>query len=219
MNRLFLYILNFLPIIIIFLLASYTTSFAIISNTILGKLFAVILILFYIKHDKLIGLFVCLLVVFYYQTDFVNYINMLNNPIDVLPATSRLSPKELDEPIFETMETLSDSGLSIDDAYTVPIYTDAVGSQDQRKTEFRKQYCKKGHLIHKGLHITNENAEHIFPDIKHTGEYHKCNLCDNTCDFSFVNNKLEMEEILVKPKNSNDWVAYVWESMINLQTK
>jgi len=143
---------------------------------------------------------------------------MLNNPIAVLPATSRLSPKELDEPIFETMETLSNSGLSIEDAYTVPIYK-AQTAADQKKAEFRKQYCKKGHLIHKGQHISNENAEHIFPEIKPADEHHKCNLCDNTCDFSFVNNKLEMEEVLVKPKNSNDWVAFVWESMMNSQAK
>jgi len=118
MNRLLTYLINFLPIFIIFLLVFYTNTFAIISNTILGKLFAVLLILFYVKHDK---------------------------------------------------------------------YT-----------------------------IHNEMSEHIFPEIKHNDEHHKCNLCDNTCDFSFVEKKINMEDLLVKPKSSNDWVVYVWENMMNL---
>lgn len=194
--------------------------FTVISNTILGKLFAVVLIFFYIKHDKLIGLFVCLLVIFYYQTDFVNYINILNNPVDSLTTPSKLSPKEVDPPIFENMETLTGCGLlRVEDAYKTPILKDANGLQDQKKAEFRKQYCKKGHLINKGQAINNENSEHIFTEIKQPDEYHKCNLCDNTCDFSFINKKIEMEEVLVKPKNSNDWLVYVWESMMNSSGK
>jgi len=205
-----LLLLNFLPIIIIFLLVSYTNSFATISNTILGKLFALILIFFYIKQDKFIGLFVCLLVILYYQSDYIRYFDWLNKPVTYLPIPSTLSPKTID-PIFENMETLADSGLGLSDAYPVALHKE---SDSGKKSEFRKTYCKKGHLIHKGQHVSNENAEHIFPEIKHTNEYHNCNLCDDTCDFSFVNKKIDTEEILVKPKDSNDWVTIVWESMM-----
>jgi hypothetical protein len=197
--------------IIIFLLVSYTNNFAAISNTILGKLFALVLIFFYIKQDKFIGLFVCLLVILYYQSDYISYFDWLNKPVTYLPSSSILSPKTID-PIFENMETLADSGLELSDAYPVALHKET----DSGKTsEFRKTYCKKGHLIHKGQNVSNENAEHVFPKIKHANEYHKCNLCDDTCDFSFVNKKIDTEEILVKPKDSNDWVMIVWESMMN----
>jgi hypothetical protein len=200
--------------IIIFLLVSYTNNFAAISNTILGKLFALVLIFFYIKQDKFIGLFVCLLVILYYQSDYISYFDWLNKPITYLPSPSTLSPKTID-PIFENMETLADSGIGLSDAYPSSLHK--VSDLD-KKIEFRKTYCKKGHLIQKGQHVSNENSEHIFPEIKQMNEYQKCNLCDDTCDFSFINKKLDTEEILVKPKDSNDWIAIVWETMINSNT-
>jgi hypothetical protein len=216
MNRLLLYLINFLPIFIIFLLVFYTNTFAIISNTILGKLFAVLLILFYVKHDKYIGLFICLLIIFYYQNDYITYFDWLNKPTAYLKTTTKLSPKEID-PIFENMKNISDSnGLDIKDAYSLSIYKEENSNTNQKKDIFRKKYCKKGHLIHKGQSIHNEMSGHIFPEIKHNDEHHKCNLCDNTCDFSFVEKKINMEDLLVKPKSSNDWVVYVWENMMNL---
>lgn len=209
MNKLLL--LNFIPIIIVFLLVSYTNTFASISNTILGKLFALILIFFYIKQDKFVGLFVCLVVILYYQSDYISYFDWLNKPVTYLPTPSKLSPKTID-PIFENMATLADSGLGLSDAYPTSLHQE---TDSNKKSEFRKTYCKKGHLIHKGQHVSNENSEHIFSEIKQANEYHKCNLCDETCDFSLVNKKIDTEDILVKPKNSNDWVIIVWESMMN----
>jgi hypothetical protein len=210
MNKLLL-LLNFLPIVVIFLLVSYTDIFAAISNTILGKLFALLIIFFYIKQDKYIGLFVCLLVISYYQSDYISRFDWLNKPVTHLPSSSTLSPKTID-PIFENMATLSDSGLGLSDAYPISLHKE---SDSDKKSKFRKTYCKKGHLIHKGQPISNENSEHIFPEIKHADEHHKCNLCDNSCDFSFLNKKIDTEEILVKPKSSNDWVVIVWESMMS----
>jgi hypothetical protein len=64
-------VLNFLPIIIIFLLVSYSDIMAEWSHTILGKFLAVALIIFYTKIDVLSGLVVCSLIILYYQTDYV----------------------------------------------------------------------------------------------------------------------------------------------------
>jgi Na+/H+ antiporter NhaC len=72
-------VVNFVPIILLFLLVTYTPEFVKFSHSILGKAFAVILILFYVKLDFILGLFVCALVIFYYQTDYVeSFNNMLN---------------------------------------------------------------------------------------------------------------------------------------------
>lgn len=64
-------VINFLPIVLIFLLATYTPQFAAFSQTALGRLLAIFLILFYLKLDFLTGLFVCVLIILYYQTDYV----------------------------------------------------------------------------------------------------------------------------------------------------
>ena len=63
-------IIKLLPIIIVFLLVVYSREFVEFSHTILGKLIAVSIIVFYIKCDILYGLLACLLVIFYYQSDF-----------------------------------------------------------------------------------------------------------------------------------------------------
>jgi hypothetical protein len=63
-------IIKLLPIIIVFLLVVYSREFVELSHTILGKFMAVSIIVFYIKCDILYGLLACLLVIFYYQSDF-----------------------------------------------------------------------------------------------------------------------------------------------------
>lgn len=63
-------IIKLLPIIIVFLLVVYSREFVEFSHTILGKLIAVSIIVFYIKCDILYGLLACLLTIFFYQSDF-----------------------------------------------------------------------------------------------------------------------------------------------------
>jgi len=65
-------ILQFIPIILAFLLLAYSKPMAQFSYTILGKLFSVLLIIYYTSFDKMVGLFVCGLVILYYQLDCVD---------------------------------------------------------------------------------------------------------------------------------------------------
>ena len=68
---------QFIPIILVFLLLTQSKRLAIFSNSVLGKLIAVSLIIFYTNIDKILGLFVCALVILYYQLDYVEaYLNM-----------------------------------------------------------------------------------------------------------------------------------------------
>lgn len=59
------------PVIVVFLLALYSESVIQFSHSILGKLLAVGIIVFYTILDKYVGLFVCALVLLYYQMDVV----------------------------------------------------------------------------------------------------------------------------------------------------
>lgn len=69
-------LLLLIPIIIIYFLLAYTKGAIVFSNTILGKLCAVILIAFYTNVDAIFGLLICVLVILYYQSDYVE--GMLN---------------------------------------------------------------------------------------------------------------------------------------------
>ena len=62
---------QFIPIIVIITLLSYSKEFVNMSTTILGKIFAICIVLFYTSLDKYMGLVLCLLVIVYYQSDFV----------------------------------------------------------------------------------------------------------------------------------------------------
>ena len=64
------------PLLLLFAYQKSPTKFVTYSNSILGKLLAVIVIFMYLNIDYLYGLLVCLLFILYYQSDFFE--NMTN---------------------------------------------------------------------------------------------------------------------------------------------
>ena len=77
-------IVKLLPIILVFLLVVHTREMIDFSHSILGRFAAVSIIFFYIKTDILYGLLACLLVILYYQTDFVNQFSDENDKIKMV---------------------------------------------------------------------------------------------------------------------------------------
>lgn len=186
-------LLNFLPIIIIFLLVSYSDLMAQWSHTILGKLFSVILIIFYTRIDIIAGLVVCALVILYYQTDYVEGF-IPNSEIegfssDILPETDNEIESD-DQDV-----SLEDSFEILEDAYPT-ILKDSV-IHDSKTNQFRQKNCSKGHLVHKGQIINNEIAEHVFPEIQQN-DFHKCNICDHSCEFKLIDRKIDAQDKIMK---------------------
>jgi len=64
-------IYKLIPIVLVFFLFIKTNEFVLYSNTILGKLFAMIILLFYAKQDIMLGVLVCFIIAIYYQTIFL----------------------------------------------------------------------------------------------------------------------------------------------------
>jgi hypothetical protein len=159
-------VLNFLPIIIIVLLVTYTAEIADISHTILGKIVAVSIILFYSSIDRISGLFVCLLIILYYQSDYIESFTRegLETKYELLDTSPKITPNEPE-----------------------------IKSLLLRKEEFRNTYCTNGHLVYKGQSIRPDMAEHIFPEIEERS-FKKCNICNTKCDLNFVNKKIDNEE-------------------------
>ena len=73
-------LLNFLPMIILYLVATYSPEIAKLSHTLLGKAIAVGVILLYTFSDILTGLLACALIIFYYQTDYVEGFSVVGEP-------------------------------------------------------------------------------------------------------------------------------------------
>jgi hypothetical protein len=191
-------LLNFLPIIIIFLLVSYSDQMAQWSHTILGKFFAILLILFYTKIDVLSGLVVCALVILYYQTDFVEGFAPKS---EIEGFSTPESDNDVSNDTNEGNEPEIDSFEILDDAYpdtpTEPVL------YESKVDRFRQKHCSKGHLVHKGQHVSNEMAEHVFPEIEQK-DFHKCNICDYSCDFKFIDRKIQVQDQLIKPLSGRE---------------
>jgi len=176
-------LIEFIPIILIFLLVTYTEKMVKWSNTSLGKLLIITIVLFYASIDKLYGILVCLLIILFYQSDSVE--NMLNKP-----NTETFEPiidKPLEHSAVKPLETTSYACQ-----YELPkVTTDLV------KNKFRKKHCEKGHLVNKGQKIKIDMTEHVFPEVLLND---KCNICDTNCDFRIIENQLNVAERLL-PKS------------------
>jgi len=196
-------IIQFIPIIIIFTLLKFSKDFVNFSFTILGKLIAILIIIFYSAIDIMVGLCVCGLVILYYQSDYVE--NMLNIS-DVL---------EIDD-VIDIPSLENDNGIPDDGMYLVPMATNT----DNKKTrqikgkqpckskcnkcegmtdykpdlidQFKKENCVGGDLKYKDMTVKNDMAEHVFSELAFNNK--PCNACDNTCKYSIIEGKIKTEE-------------------------
>jgi hypothetical protein len=107
-----------IPPILLFLFLSHRQAFMEFSHGILGKLISVCIIVFYTLIDYYLGLFVCLLILFYYQTDVME--NMLN-------------------------VSLKDTGIHSFPFASLNMYDETPKSdppeQNQVNREFQQEYC------------------------------------------------------------------------------
>jgi len=208
---------QFIPIIVIITLLSYSNEFVNMSNTILGKIFAICIVLFYTHLDKYMGLVLCLLVIVYYQSDFVE--NMLNTDetMDKLFENFESSKKEeLSNPTQgdkqiqdgdKKQSQLQENMSSLSDVYAADTQNDpdkdeepdTEGMTKQKEgmttvSDFRKQNCKGKKLLSKGSEVKPDMVKHIFPNVEFTN--HTCNVCDDSCNFSIIENRLKTEKEL-----------------------
>ena len=78
-------IIQFLPIVLIFLFLSKNSDFIEFSKTVPGKLLATLIIIFCISVDKTIGLFSCAVILLYYH---LLYQVNVKESMDILDADS-----------------------------------------------------------------------------------------------------------------------------------
>ena len=176
-------LIEFIPIILIFLLLTYTEKMITWSNTSLGKLMIISIVLFYASIDKLYGILVCLLFILFYQSDTVE--NMLNKH-----DMEFFEPNNEYKLEYSVKKPLEMSSYKCQ--YELPkITTDLV------KREFRQKHCEKGHLVNKGQKVKIDMSEHVFPELSLKD---KCNICDKYCDFNIIEKQLNISEELA-PKS------------------
>jgi hypothetical protein len=190
MNHIKNTIAQFIPIIAIFIILSQYRICVEFSHTILGKILAACLVLFYTSIDKVLGLFVCALVILFYQMDCVE--NMLN--VESFDTIEKEEEEEEVEQEYMKIRPAKSCGCVVQDVETFVNYeTDAETFLQDGKVqdEFIREHCKKGALTHKDMNVKNEMAQHVYPELKFKKDY--CNVCTPTCQFSIIESKLKTE--------------------------
>lgn len=198
-------ITQFIPIIIIFLLLSYPKNVIKLSHSILGRLVAVLIIIYYSSFDKYLGLLVCGLVIFYYQMDYEEGFE----DQEIFEDQERFE-HELEQEGFETakdtISTLLDNSYKQFTYYT-NLYNDEIPKPiiaTEHEENFRNEYCdKNGNVIYKDSIINLEMLKHLFPEINFNND--KCNPCDNNCKFSMIDSKLNNNEKLKPISTTAFW--------------
>ena len=204
---------QFIPIVIIYFLLSCSEYFSDIANTVLGKLLAILIIVYYTTIDKKLGLLVCSLTIWYYQSNMFE--NMLNMD-EVMSSMFNNNTKEKDDEKekvegMENMECSKNKSLSTKETMSnlENIYKSEnkvqesfahMQNKDNYPNEFRKEYCDGNILKYKDMNVRGDMIEHVFPDLKYEDD--KCNPCSETCDFS-MEKRIKVEDEM-KPKFSKE---------------
>lgn len=191
------------------------------SHSILGKLLAVFIIIYYTVLDKTIGLLVCSFIILYYQSEIVenmlNMDNLMKNMFEKPESkedTEETEEKEKEadvegmQPMNPTKKkelTTEETMSNIEKTYTpenrVQASFETMQNKDGYPEEFRKQYCDGNILKYKDMNVRGDMIEHIFPEVEYKED--KCNPCSETCDFSIIENRIKTETELI-PKFSKD---------------
>ena len=200
-----LVIMQFVPIVLILVYLVYPYKFHIASNSVLGKLCAIMLIMYYTRMDFMYGTICCFIVILYYQ--------MLVVEENFDPSSSSDNDKDSsvnvkDSSVNDKDSSVNDKDSSVNDKDS-KTDSDLVDSEiinieqfNAAKDEFIKEKCKNGVLMYKDLPVKSEMADHIYSEIKFNTKQ-KCNPCDRTCDYNIIETKLKTEQELI-PKTSKN---------------
>jgi hypothetical protein len=175
-------IAEFLPIILIYIYIKNNKEFLAFSNSILGKIISIIIIIFYTILNKYIGLLICFIIIIFYKYnkkesfDILEYTNTENLSIDEI--------ENVEDPIYLDINTNAKNKElkknTIDKEKTI----DKKIIRENKEDFFRKTNCNNGNLYYKNMKIKNEMVEHIFPEMKYKNII--CNPCNETCEISII---------------------------------
>ena len=184
-------VMQFIPIFLILFYATYRYDFIKLSYSILGKLFAVMLIFYYTRMDFIYGTICCIIVILYYQQTEMEGFGMKEK------KTEKEKEEEKEDIVEDGTNVSLEEGF---ETFEPPIIS--IDQFNAAKDEFIKEKCKNGVLMYKDFPVKSEMADHVYSEIKFN-EKSKCNPCDRTCDYNIIEAKQATEKKLI-PKMSND---------------
>lgn len=188
-------VMQFIPIVLVLFYSTFRYEFNRISHSILGKLFAVMLILYYTRMDWIYGVMCCIVVIFYYQQ--TETFEGFDGELSKSKSKSKSNTKTI-----EKMDEEVEDGTNLPDINEEFTGVISIDQFNTAKDEFIREKCKNGVLMYKDFPVKTEMADHVYSEIEFPDKT-KCNPCDRTCDYNIIEAKMTTEKKLIS-KNSND---------------
>jgi hypothetical protein len=211
-------IVEWVTIIAIFLFACFPYEMIYLSETSLGKLFFVFIIIYYAMVDPIYGVIACSIVIVYYQLDlYKSFVAIHRDTLlsenmmmmeDSIIQNSLSGKRGLYSDVTGLLETFDYTGS---DMGTLSLSSNLYESEflkGSRKQEllnnFRKQNCdSNGALKMNSVRVPHEMTDHVFREIQFPNNSSKCNPCNESCEFSIIEERINREENL-RPVSSKD---------------
>ena len=187
-------VMQFIPIILVLVYASYKPWFVDATHTVLGKVIAIMLIVYYTSIDYVYGTLCCVIVIAFYQMHEIEGFVEGANGENKNAKDSKTQASSEDADVAESEETVKEE--------TVEKFSNQVDAFASARDTFIRDKCHIGVLIHKGFPVKSEMADHVYSEIKFNTRS-RCNPCDKTCDYSIVEAKINTETELC-PRSSNN---------------
>ena len=224
MKKIITFFSEMIPFVLLLLFILYPCNFVLLSNTILGKIIAVIITAFYVFQDVLSGVLIGLIFLCFYQTDMVSNI-CKSERFDILPLPMMIpeenGPSPANELFTDQEGTESFTGNTITGNTVIgntitgntvirpyqnintPIRSasainarNRIKIQPESETVFKNQHCSKDlEFTYNNQIITHpETIQMIYKDLVFL-DGKVCNPCDPTCSFSTSRNPPPVQEI------------------------
>ena len=197
-------IMQFIPIILVLVYASYKPWFVDAAHTVLGKVIAILLIIYYTSIDYVYGTLCCVIVIAFYQMHEIEGFVEGNKNRRKKRKRKRKAAKANQakaQPAAEETD-VAESEETAAEEETVEEFSNQVASFSSARDTFIRDKCLNGVLIHKGFPVKSEMADHVYSKIQFNTPA-RCNPCDQTCDYSIVEAKIDTETELC-PRSSNN---------------
>jgi len=215
-------IVEWVTIIAIFLFASFPYEMIELSETSLGKLFFASVIIYYAMVDPIYGIVACCIIIVFYQLDLYNSLiaihrdTLLSENMMVMQDSivqNALSDKADMRGLLEGFSPSDSSVFAYQSEHDPANPYEKEFLRGSRKKElldmFRKTNCDdKGRLKYKGSIVRQEMADHVFREIQFPSNSAKCNPCNESCEFSIIEERLNREEGLRSTSSKDEEIDW-----------
>ncbi len=206
-------VMQFIPIILVLVYASYKPWFVNATHTVLGKVIAILLIIYYTSIDYIYGTLCCVMVIAFYQMhEIEGFVEGAGGkkkkrrrkratkakPAAKTQASFQAQASAEDADVADSEETVNEETIE-EFSNQVDAFASAFASA---RDTFIRDKCLNGVLMHKGFPVKSEMADHVYSEIQFNTRT-RCNPCDKTCDYSIVEAKIDTETELC-PRSSNN---------------